>query len=412
MQELSEKLKEKLKSDGYVYPISEDPEIQKRVQGIERGKGEYLTIPAAAEIEDIEIFLKYRGNKYFPDRIEDNFPAIWADIIETAKEENTTAAALLDEFLSSNFNEDGYPTDDKHRAIVERAENKSITVSTKIEKIDYPTDKINNNVWEKFLYIDKNGQLTFDTTFEQGFNTAKKNRKEAIVYYSINFEELKDAAITKALTSYDKRVYIAIGALYNAGYKVITIQQIYSAMGNIGRPSDTDYRKINESITKMNTAHIFLHNTHEIQVHKKQKSFVYDGSLLPMERMQTVVNGKVTSTDGGIHLFREPPLISFARGRKQITTIKRCLLESPLSQTAENLTLEDYLIENIAYIKHNKGKVENKMLYDTIFDKCSIKDKVKRHRAKDKVIKYLDHCVKCTYITKYTKEADGVVIYY
>lgn len=407
MQELSEKLKEKLKSDGYVYPIPEDPEIQKRVQEIERGKDEYLIIPGAAELEDIEVV--FNNNSFLPDRIADNFTAIWADIIKTAKEENITAADLMREFLGGEFNEDGYPTDNKHRAIVERAENKSITVSTKIEKIDYPTDKINNNVWKKFLYADKNGQFNLDN-FECDFVVGKK--ETALAYYSINFTELENVVITKNLTSYDKRVYIAVGALYNLGYVVMTIQQIYNAMGYIDRPNARDRKKINDSITKMNIAHIFINNNREIQVHKKQKLFFYDGSLLPMERLQAVVNGKVTDEDGGIHLLREPPLISFARGRKQITTINRRLLESPLSKTEENLTLDDYLIENISYIKHGKGDVNNKMLYSTIFDKCGIKDKVKQHRAKEKIEKYLDHYTECGFITKHEKKADGVVIYY
>lgn len=279
----------------------------------------------------------------------------------------------------------------------------ALTVNGKVNDIDYPLDKINANIWTLLKEADKTGQLTFAVE-------KRGSKKQADIIYSIDFEALEGVTITKKLTGYDKRVYIATGAVFNSGYDVMTVAQIYNAMGNTGRPNARDIKKINDSLTKMSAARIYLNNESEHKLYSKYERFIYDASLLPMERISAVVNGQTTDT--AIHLFREPPLISFARGRKQITTVTRRLLESPISKTDANLLIDDYLIERIAFIKNSKGKISNKLLYATIYDKCDIKEKMQRSRAKEKIAKYLTHYKECKFIKDFRAEADGIIIYY
>lgn len=388
------------------------------VQEIEQGQDVIVqNIDAKLPIEVYEAIWEYWGKKILPNRIIDNIFSIGECATDTAYKEGVPAADLMREILGGKFDKNGYPTNKKHRAIVESAEKSgsisgtlsetisSIIIDAKIDKIDYPTDKINNNIWKLLEEADNSGQITFAVEKEG-------SKREANIIYSIDFEALEGVTITKKLTSYDKRVYIAVGALFNSGYDDMTISQIYNAMGNANRPSATDREKINDSLTKMSAAKVYINNESEKQLYNKRVLFVYDASLLPMERIRAVVNGKATAKESAIHLFREPPLISFARGRKQITTINRCLLESPLSKTPDNLTIDDYLIENIAYIKHSKGDVKNKMLYTTIFEKCGFTDKLKRNRAKKKIPQYLEHYKKCGYIKDFKEEADGITIFY
>ena len=155
--------------------------------------------------------------------------------------------------------------------------------------------------------------------------------------------------ITKKLTQFDKRVYIAISALFNEGNKVISLTQIHRTMGNEKRPSKEQLEKINNSITKMTGARITLDNSKEIKANYGYDKFIYDGSLLPLERGAAVVNGQLA--DAAIHIFREPPAMSFAKQRKQITTLDIKLLQSPLNKTESNLLIDDYLIERIARAK-------------------------------------------------------------
>jgi len=71
------------------------------------------------------------------------------------------------------------------------------------------------------------------------------------------------------------------------------------------------------------------------------------------------------------------------------------------------MELEDYLIERIAHAK--RGTLSAKIKYDTIFEKANIKGK-QRQRAPEKIVKLLDHYVKCAWIKSYKMENDGVRI--
>ena len=287
----------------------------------------------------------------------------------------------------------------KISAILGKPEAKLLSVTGKrVQKIDFPVDKVNSKVW-KLLEAAPNGQI--------GIAAEKRDsKKQLTILYSINFDSLGDnVTITRKLEPFDKRVYLAVSALYNAGNSIISFSQIYRTMGNTHSPNAHDIEKISDSIAKMAAARVSLDNTQEAKSYKYDK-FTYTASLLPMERLEGVINGK--AVEAAIHLFREPPLVSFARGRKQITTIERQLLETPVNKTDQNLLLEDYLIERIAHAK--AGRQPAKILYDTLYAEARITTKKQRQRAGDKLGAILGHYVKCGFINGYTDEGDGIRI--
>ena len=275
--------------------------------------------------------------------------------------------------------------------------------ATMTSVLHYPVDKPNSKIWRGLETATGNGQIRF--SFDTG--------KNAPIYYGINFDALEalDAGlkITKQLTPFDKRVYIAAAALYNAGNEVISATQIHKMMGNKEQPAPNQTKKINDSITKMGAARIFLSNEKEKQVNKKYPLYQYDGALLPFERLISYINN--TLTDSAIHLFREPPLVDFARKRQQVTTISRQLLESPVSKTEKNLQLEDYLLERIAHMKSTKSKAPRKMLLNTIYEKSGITTKKQKDRAPERIKKYLDHYKKTGWIKGFTMDKDSVTIH-
>lgn len=277
----------------------------------------------------------------------------------------------------------------------------------RVERLDFPLDKVNSKVWD-ILGEDTKGQMRLISAENK---VDKRKGKQINILYAIDFSNIdKAVSITRKLTPYDEFVYIAISALFSAGNDFITTAQIYNAMAFEGRPSKYDVDKINKAITKMSGARIYIDNLEEAKAYKNYPVVKYDGSLLPMERAQVVVNGQLAET--AIHIFREPPLISFARERKQITTIERKLLASPISNTDQNIRLQTYLIERISRMKNSKGKASNKILYETLFSETGIKSPKQRQRAPEKIYKLLDHYVKCEFIKGYSKEKDGVKIHY
>lgn len=319
------------------------------------------------------------------------------------------------------------PQDWKHTAedgeppgidTLQKLNNKRIppnVVAKEVFGIDYPIDKVNGNIWNLLEGAEKNGQLSIR------FNMAKHNSgKNAFLLYSINFDNLgNDVSISKKLTPFDKRVMIAAAALYNAGNNVVSASQIYEKMGNTGRPSAKAVKKISDSIFKMNAAQITLDNTFEgigkeaetETYSKKAVSVTYKGSLFPMELLEAYINNQYV--ESAIHLFREPPLVSFARDRHQITTVEPKLLQSPISKTDANLMIDDYLIDRISKMKRTKANRKQpitKILFTTLFESCKIRTKMQRSRAPEKIKAYLDYYKECGFITGYTMLDDGIDI--
>lgn len=273
------------------------------------------------------------------------------------------------------------------------------------EYIPLPVDKINNTLWGLISRPKDNGQIGVDL---EALTSKKGRKKEAIVYAGITFDGTDGMKITRQIDPYDKRVYIAAGGLFNGGNSTFSASQIYREMGNEGQPSSADIQRINASLDKMGTARLYVDSTEETKVNKGYKSFKYDAPLLPFERVSAYIDNSLC--DFAIHLFREPPLITFARERKQITQITRELLTSPISKTIANLTLEDYLLERIGRMKSDKSNANRKIAFDTVFEKCNITTKKQKQRAPKKIETYLTHYKKCGWIKGYQKDANGFLI--
>ena len=340
------------------------------------------------EIEALEPFIKAELKK------EEYGGITFDDIMEHTPRE------LLE--LRHDPNSNIYKIFEAAKAAREKAERVTIQHTNDIE---YPLDKISGKAWN-LLTEDTNGQLKI--AFEM---LPKKKNLQATAYYSINFDSLGDnVKITKRLQPFDKRVYIAVSALFNAGNDIITATQIYYAMGNTGKPGAKHIKKIDDALSKMTGAKITLDNAQEAEALKgKYPHFKYDGSLLPIERITAIVNGQIS--ESAIHIFREPPLMTFAKERKQVTTIDVKLLQSPINKTDANLLIDDYLIDRISKAKNGKHKT-CRILYKTLFEHADIKTKMQKQRAPEKVEKYLAYYQQQGFIKKYIMQADGVTIHF
>lgn len=282
-------------------------------------------------------------------------------------------------------------------------------IARPIKKIGYPLDKVNSDVWNLFRLTEKtevNGQI--------GFNiyTGSNGKQEALVFYSIDFGAIEQATkFSRQLTQFDKRCYIAAAALYNAGYKFFSLRQLHRAMGFTSVANAAILEKIDASLSKMQVSTITINNQKELEVFGKGNEYEYNytAPLLPFKKIQKRYRANGQLVESVIILSEEPPLVAFARQRKQITTIDRKLLECrENSKTEENLKIEDYLIERIAHIKAQKQPA--RILYDTVCKGCNITEKKQRQRLPGKIIKYLRHYKSCNWVKEFTEQKDGVTI--
>jgi hypothetical protein len=268
------------------------------------------------------------------------------------------------------------------------------------DKVEYPLDKVNSVVWG----------LDESASSGRKLHIAAEPRGvdcKVDIWYSINFDALGEGvSVSKQLLPFDKRVYIAVASLFGAGNDVISLTQIHSAMGNTGKPSPAQISKIRDAIKKMNSATITVDNSQEIEAKYKYAQFKYWGSLLPFEMVEASVNGKLT--EAAIHIFKEPPLISFAKQRRQIATIPMKLLQSPVNKTDANLQLEDYLLERISRLKQKREP--GRILYGTLFKAAGIETKMQRQRAPEKIKTYLKYYQQNDFIKGYTMDKEGITV--
>ena len=382
----------------------------------EIGKREPERFLTAEILDEVTPILKATGTipEKYRDRIgisEDTkalYDIAWekwnAETIELNKKYHDIVTKAMRLALSKNKNEYSI---EKVEDLLDQLVKENSPIPTillnRLENSDIPMDKVNRKIW--YLLKDTQGQERFN------IDVSKQGAEKPVnLLYSIDFfalDKLDDnVKITKKLEPYDRRVYIAMGGLFkNSPY--MTAQQIYNAMGFKGVLGQSDKEKINQAILKMNVAHIYINNMNEAKAHYRYPKFAYDGSLLPMERIQGTYNNKSVTV---IHLFREPPLLTFARQRKQITTVDIKLLDTPLNKNNSNIELEDYILEEIARIK--KGDRNNKMLYSTIYEETHITAIKQKQRAPEKIKRLLEYYKECKYIADFKENDDGITIVY
>ena len=298
--------------------------------------------------------------------------------------------------------------------------------SPALDKVNFTTDKANSKVWNRWATLAP-GQLAMgfreDGSADIDIDMANIGDRERGIarplIYAISFNELEETGIAPHLDPYDRRVYEALSSLWNnittrTAQEVFSLKDIYHAMGYTGNPGAKDKARITDSLTKMMKAHISIDSIGEAEAYN-YPHFKYDASLLPAERLTGYVDGQ--PTDSILHLFREPPLFTFARERNQITTYSIKLLQSPLSKTDTNLLIDDYLREQIAWMKRPAGKGKaskrsNKITLEAIYSAAGITRRDARIRKRKDIVKLLEHYKECGWIKGFTDTGDGFEITY
>ncbi len=289
----------------------------------------------------------------------------------------------------------------------------------KTEVVEYPVDKINRIVWD------------IDSSIDAEVNVSHTKDKEINIGCTINFAGLEQAGLKlgRNLTAYDKRVYYAVSALYNAGNKTFSIPMIWRTMGMSGsNPKADESKKIYDSIVKMRFTALTINNTEEVKNYKYPlvTDTIYNSTLLSSEDAQCKINGNWT--DKVIRITRKPILLDFAEGRKQLTTFPLEVWKTPLKKTDTNLKLEDYLLERIAgarprtqatakTTKKKQSALSNVILYETILEEIAPKDTTTRdarnslkRRLPKTVGTLLSYYVSCGHIANYKADKDSVTV--
>ena len=340
-------------------------------------------------------------------------PLTFDDLINADDDHITSGLTLLEQFLLDL----GAFTD------IEQPAGRSIS-NNQLSEIHYPVDKVNGGVWglsekeyrERLLY-------RMESVKRADGGELKRKPKELTLVCFLNFDALEANGITvkRKLTYFDKRVYIALASLYLAGNDEVTLSEVWRAMGNRDTtPAPNQLKNIRESITKMIFTYLKVddreeHESYNYDINDPEAGWndgLYDGPLLHAAFVgeRTRVRGQTTHKT--LQLYNVPALVSFAKMRKQFTTIDPKLLQAPQNKTEGNLAIEDYLLIRISRAKKNSNKRREKILLETLYDRAGITTKKQKQRAPEKIRKYLDYYKEQGSIRRYDLQADSVTIYF
>lgn len=315
--------------------------------------------------------------------------------------------------IMSLFWDDEDYADGMHKWILKKKKQipRASVPAAKAEAVTIPVDKVNSNVWGQHKTITEiMSQLDHDSI---QLDTNRNNGN--FITYNISFNLPDNMSLSKELTPYDERVYEAAGALWDnlpdviideKPAKVITATQIYATMGNTGRPNANDLKKINDSLTKMMTTRLHLDTSNDRP--GKVVDYRYDSWLLQADRVTALVDGQVVNS--AIRILSEPALLKLAKDNKEVTTVPVKMLQSPISQTEDNLLLEDYLIREIAHRKNGKMRKGNRILFENLYKKTGMESKMQKSRGREKVSALLEHYKSEKWIDDFEIDTEGITV--
>lgn len=239
-------------------------------------------------------------------------------------------------------------------------------IPKKAESIVYPVDKLNFNLWQGL------------ESKKYNVSVEKQGSKEEIkVYFTPKFSG-------EPMNAYDKRVYLAVCALYEAGNEYITAGMIYRAMGGKGYPKVEKYEKLKQSIEKMAVVRISIDNEQEAIKYKYRSFSVTNDYLLNCSSVEKI-ELKGGKSDYSIHIFEKPVLMRYAEEHKQVTTYTPEQFQMPLSMTEMNCAIDDYFRYRIARASGKTVKIKLK----TLFEYCNISDRREKYKAKQRFDTFL-----------------------
>lgn len=266
-------------------------------------------------------------------------------------------------------------------------------ISKGIKEIILPRDKPSKYIWNNTA-----GRSEKPIDIITGF------KNNASVLIDIKYNEVQ-ACYSKQLTDTDRQIYNIVSSIYDqTGSEVITVNDICKLISS-NKPNSRQLKEVKDSLSKMQQTSLIISNKAEIAAGLNYPSFECGIEnktyLLPLEILTTTINGIETTY---IRLLRDPPLYTFANQRNQINRLPGNIYKAPIRKTEENRRLVNYFIDYINLIKYNK-ELSKKLTFKKLCNKFDIptdrKNRMKRKRFQEAIIKILEHFKSVNYIQSF-----------
>lgn len=219
----------------------------------------------------------------------------------------------------------------------------------------------------------------------------------------IDFETLEGVKLSRELSLYEKFVWHAIvNLVIQDHHEILTLNQIYKAMGNNGKPNEKTKKEILDAVENISRVRVSIDIPTDKEIYPGIDKFKGSFQLLATNTKQALSRGQIARDS--IQILEEPQLFYFAKALNKVYSLPAIVLEVPISKTKANFTLLNYILQSILKLKKEE---ESEILLDALFVKCGIdfNDRTKKSRLLNQnngtLRKILNHFAETKFIKKY-----------
>ena len=277
--------------------------------------------------------------------------------------------------------------------------------------------KVENTLFDE----DKNpGIYAATDESEVRVNVSRANaqkRIETLLYIDFNDAKANGLIISneERITAYDREIHNAVATLAAEGNEYISPSMIFQLLsGNVSddrnKMSDETREKITNSLRKLRYTNVTINATAEVKAGMIAEAH-FERYLIPADRAEIILNGQ--RVNDAIRLLATLPLFDYASKKNQVVSVDIKMLNTPLQNSPENITLKGYLLKRIMAMSNEKNNMNNVIRYDSIYQYLRVqapnKNQLnKKHKKiRDKVKKLLDFWKKEKLIKDYKEEKEG-----
>lgn len=303
----------------------------------------------------------------------------------------------------------------KQKEITERIKTRNELVSVKTKKAKQlisPTDRVT-----KVLFDSRKNNTFYDDSLdpETPVKVGKKNKKDITVLVTIDISKLQEHITLSEdimLNPNNRAVHDAVISLFCDYTAYFTTDMVYRLMNGykrIDKIPDGAKKYIHDALTKLMYTGIKIDAKDEAKAFGIEE-FTYKGYVLPLTYTRAKINGVECEC---WHILEKPPLLALAERKNQINRCDVKLLDTGLNFTPENITLTNYLLEQILTMQNEKSRRNSTVLYDSVYEYLSIEAptektaETKRRRIREKIKAILDAWVESGLIESYGEFLEG-----
>ncbi len=243
----------------------------------------------------------------------------------------------------------------------------------------------------------------------------RKGRKEINTLVSLALPQQFELEGIGQMDAYDKAVLNGVNSLLENGTANFTIPMLYHAMTGKENPTVDEglLKELQRRIERMRRTLITIDLSQEIKAKYLDMEITHpkvEGYLLPMNLISARINGRPVRV---YHLLDVPPMLAYAKLKRQLATVPLSLLNAPLNNNATTIPLKNYLIARCESMRNSNNRIKsNKILFSAIYEELGEQEagKVRKKRIRDYTQVILDHMIDQKYIKGYTLTKSGRTI--